>query len=157
MIPASKQHKRTKPLSIIVIHSTESDKASGTISWFENPKNPTAAHYVVAQDGTQHTLCSVNQVLAHCKGYNEISCGIEMVGHASQSSWPDAQVSTVSFICAQILYALGLPASADTIRMHSQCGPDGHSLTGHTDPGAGFPYDKFIQDTAELLASMVAS
>lgn len=59
--------KKRKAMDIIVIHSTNSNNAKGTLSWFQNPLNPakSSAHYVIARTGVIYKMVDEEDVAFH--------------------------------------------------------------------------------------------
>lgn len=84
----------------VVLHFTESDSASGVISYFaSNTPNlgelpGVCAHFVVGQDGTIYQLVSTDLMCRHAVGYNHRSIGIEVVqsSYGNPSVWADRQI-----------------------------------------------------------------
>lgn len=71
------QVKRT--IDMIVLHSTASDSAEGTINWFNNVNSKVSSHYLIDKNGIVYKLVKTSNIAWHAKGYNTRSVGIEIV------------------------------------------------------------------------------
>ena len=136
---------------IIVVHATESGNAPGCKdlaaigSWFQNPAARVSSH--ICTDGEGHTARYVADIRKawHVAGYNSVALGIEQIGHASQSSWPKAQLKATASWIAWWSIRFDIPIRHSTyhgVCRHSDLGAKGG---GHDDPGAGYPLDRVLR------------
>lgn len=105
----NKQHKalfyddraNRKALDMLIIHSTNSNQAEGTIQWFMNPKNPakSSSHYVVSQTGEIFQMVEEEDIAYH----------------AGKSEWIiDGKVRTnISY------YSIGIEVACDQISSYT--------------------------------------
>ncbi len=103
---------RSKAISAIVLHYTESTTLDSPVSWFEDPASGVSAHYVVGPDGTVVQMVLDGDVAWHAgrsamhpellatdpqhaePNVNGFSIGIEMVGTAD-TDYPEAEMQAV--------------------------------------------------------------
>lgn len=157
---------RTRPLTWIVWHSTESRETIGgaysvAAGWFAKPASKVSAH-IVADNGADPRYpdgivecVKPGDTAWHAARANAAGYGIEIIGRASQTAadWTDPySLAAITNACA---WAKANPAlrhiparwlSDDQLRA-AQRGHIVHSQvsrvlggTTHTDPGTGFPY-----------------
>ena len=142
---------------IIVLHSTESHNAPGVADlqglggWFGNTAAQVSSH--VATDGEGHSARFVADTdkAWHCMNFNRVSLGIEQIGQAAQTSWPDAQVKATAAWIAFWSKKYGIPLTHSTshgVCMHSDLGVAGG---GHHDPGSSYPLGKVLAYAKDML------
>ena len=157
-------------IDLIVIHTMEVDEredaARRCARWFQNPRSRASAHYCV--DSETIIQCVPDEDVAwHAPGANHDGLGIELAGRAGQSrrEWADAYSTAV--------LARGAALTADLCRHHSipaiwlwppdlRAGRRGitpHSAvseafrrTNHSDPGMGFPAERYLTLVRRELA-----
>ena len=149
-------------IDLIVLHTMEADEREDAAllcaHWFQDPRSRLSAHYCV--DAATIVQCVPDEDVAwHAPGANHDGLGIELAGRARQSrrAWADAYSGAV--------LALGATLTADLSRRYSippvwlwpsdlRAGRRGiaphvavseaFGRTDHTDPGAGFPAERYI-------------
>jgi hypothetical protein len=144
-------------IKYIVIHSTEGDTAAGAASWFANPESEGSAHLVVDDRECYRTLA--NKLIPWgAPGTNRTGFHIEHAGHAN---WPRQKwmshpqtLRRGAFKAAFHAVKFGIPLrllSVSDLRQ-GRSGFVTHATAtkafnpgGHTDPGAGFPLDHYMQ------------
>lgn len=144
----------------IVLHSTEGPNSVGVKDlqglgdYFLGlrPPNRTSAH--VATDGEGQSARYVPDVVAawHCADFNSRKLGIEQIGFAAQTVWPEEQLEETARWCAFWCDKYSLPVAHSTNRgicMHSDLGAAGG---GHHDPGENFPLAHVLDLTRHYLA-----
>jgi N-acetylmuramoyl-L-alanine amidase len=146
----------------IVMHVTESDSASGSAHWFQNPDSGGSTHLVVDNDACYRCLPN-DAVPWGAKGANRRGFHIEQAGWARR--WPrekwltekDATIRRAAYKAAvharlfdiPIVYrtAADLRAGRPGITVHYECvaafGGD------HTCPGRYWPRDVFMTCVAQ--------
>jgi N-acetyl-anhydromuramyl-L-alanine amidase AmpD len=151
--------------AILVVHDTESPNAAGLqdvlaiAAWFNNPVSQASSNYTTDADG--NTLLLVpDTAKAWTQAYfNSWSISDELIGYASQTSWPDAQLRAVAQLFAAEAAKWGIPVQRGLIsgctilrpgivehRDLGQCGG------GHHDAGLDFPLTRFIALVKEYRA-----
>ena len=155
---------RSSPVSLIVLHSTESanipDSVSdlkGVASWFANPASQVSAHVITDADG-QSAVCVPFTLKAWaCVSYNSASLNIEQIGHAAQSRWDrDEWLETARWI-AQWSHEFKIPirraitSGGSVLRSgvttHKKLGAFGG---GHSDPGDGYPLARVLKESRKI-------
>jgi len=145
-----------KNLKWIVLHSTESDSASGTVKYFQSPKSTGSAHFVVGEDGTYRTLPDEAQPWG-APGANAEGLHIEIVGHAkfTREEWEERKKTLENVkrivsswgskynIPLKFVDADGLKAGNSGVTTHAEVSKAFHKST-HWDPGPNFPMDKIL-------------
>lgn len=149
----------------IVIHTMEAAEeyirtAENVANWFAGADAPKAsAHYNVDRDSIVQSVREVD-VAWHAKGGNRYGIGIEHAGYARQSEldWadgPSQEILTRSArLTASIAKRWGIPPVrlSDNDLRNGLKGFCGHGditrafkiAGGHTDPGAGFPWSRYL-------------
>jgi N-acetyl-anhydromuramyl-L-alanine amidase AmpD len=153
-----------QPIDLVVIHTMEAPEKPGTAravaDWFAGPNAPQAsAHYCV--DATEVIQCVPEDVVAWgAPGANRRGIHLEHAGYAGQSpaAWEDEYSRRVLALSADLAadiasrYAIPIERlTVDQLRAGAR-GFCGHvDVTnalnggkGHTDPGAGFPWDRYL-------------
>lgn len=154
----NKSYRSLAAVKLIVVHSTEGGNVKGLADlvnlggWFANPSAQVSSH--VATDAEGHSARYVRDAdkAWHCAAFNGVSLGIEQVGRASQSSWPDAQERETARWIAYWSKLHGIPVQKGAVSggrvvkagvvRHSDLGAAGGN---HNDPGRGY-------DLADVLA-----
>lgn len=143
---------------LIVVHDTESHNQVGVAdlkaigAWFDTPAAQASSHVCVDADG--YSACYVPDAAKawHVSSYNSLSLGIEQIGFATQTFWPDAQLKKVAKYCAYWAnkYDIQLQTRGqvndgnvvlDGVVTHAQLGALGG---GHHDPGDSYPLAKML-------------
>lgn len=159
-----------RPIRLVVLHSAEiPEKPTAALAiarWFAGPDSPEAsAHYCVDAGNTVQCV-SEKDVAWAAPGANHDGIQIELAGYARQLSedWEDTYSSAmflraatlVAFIChdyrlpVRALSPADLLVGASGITTHAAVSSAYHKST-HTDPGPGFPMEKFVAKVSELL------
>jgi hypothetical protein len=157
-----------RPVSAIkwvVLHCTESSTARGSAAWFANPKSEGSAHLVVDDDHCYRCL-SNDQIPWAAPGANVHGFHIEQAGYAR---WPrtrwlshDTMLRRAAFKAALHCKAFGIPLrwvgpvglrlGRKGVTTHADCTK---AFGGsHTDPGAGYPKDKFMSYAKAYYAGL---
>lgn len=144
---------------IIVLHSTESPPHSGhsVSEYLAQPEVMADVHVVIDTNGDLYRLVPDNQKAWHVAGYNSIALGIEQVGRAAQTEWPEAQLEATARRLACWSHAYGIPLRDARGRLgfilgsyrggrgvveHGSLGVTGG---GHSDPGKNYPFRKVLR------------
>lgn len=150
------------PVSLIVLHSTESHDRPGSrdveavIGWFDNPQSQASSHLVIDKDGITARCVDDRQKAWTCAAFNSASLNIEQIGWSSSSrrKWimRDKQLKQVAKFIAFWSKKYGIPVERGAVSgrsvvkagvvMHSELGEAGGN---HGDPGKGYPIDKVIR------------
>ncbi len=172
-LPKSYTPGRNRPVQYVVIHATDNTEgpssAEAGASWDKRRTDGTSTHILVDSDSAVREVQDADR--AHHARYhgNEIGLGVEICGYASQTAaqWDDdvsrATLQIAAREVAQMCRDHGLPPvrlSVAEVRA-AYYAPDGQRPKGicghidvtraypedngtHTDPGSGFPWDRFL-------------
>jgi hypothetical protein len=155
---------RSRPISIIVLHSTESANVphsdadlEGVASWFASTASQVSAHVIVDADGHSARCVSDHDKAWACMGFNSPSLNIEQIGRAAQSSWPRAELIETARWIAQWSHEHEIPireahvADGGVVRSgittHAALGAGGG---GHHDPGAAYPLEEVLHEARRI-------
>ena len=141
----------------VVIHCTEASEAEGSAVWFQNPASQGSAHLVIDDDTCFRTLPDLTVPWA-APPLNTEGFHIELAGHASwtRSQWLDRMITLrrAAYKTADRCYRYGIPVRKVGplgLRLR-RAGITGHAdvskafrKSNHTDPGAEFPWARFMQ------------
>ena len=144
---------------LLVIHTTEGSRTIESLgSWFANPANAVSSH--TGADDKSNTVGEYVKPDGKswtCANYNGVSENIELCGFASwsRSEWlnnHDGMLTNTARWLVEESDRYGIPlvrltaaqaqGSSSGICGHGDLGSGGG---GHTDPGAGFPWDVLLQ------------
>ena len=113
------QHKRTKPVRLIVLHHEGSSKVDGSsalaIHEFHRLVNKWSAvgyHYLIERDGTINEGRNTDTVGAHAKDHNADSLGICLIGNTDIAPPTQGQTDSLLDLLRWLLREFGLPTSA---------------------------------------------
>lgn len=155
---------RSSPISLIVLHSTESDNIpdsasdlEGVASWFANTAAEVSAHVVTDADG-QSIRCVPDELKAwHCAAYNSPALGIEQIGHAVQTHWDKSEWMETARWIAQWSHEYRIPIRRaitvggrvvrSGVTTHKKLGALGG---GHVDPGTHYPLAKVLKQARRI-------
>jgi len=156
---------RRGPVTLIVLHTMEASEkgttAEAVAGWFAGPQAPQAsAHYCIDNDSIVQCVKD-DDIAWHAPGANANGIGLEHAGYARQTpeEWEDefskAMLLKSAGLTAFLLDKFGLPAvfcdaarliqgDARGITTHYQVTMAFKKST-HTDPGRGFPMQKYLE------------
>lgn len=138
----------------VVVHATDNTaSASAEASYARTRPDKTSAHFYVDDGQTIQALDTSHEAYGCLYHGNRISVQFELCGHSNQLS--DATLRRAAPVVARVCREFGIPVrhlSADQVRagVTGICGHDAITLAfpedrgDHTDPGALFPWDRFI-------------
>jgi N-acetyl-anhydromuramyl-L-alanine amidase AmpD len=139
---------------LIVIHDTESHNIPGDAdlkaigAWFDNPAAEASSHVCVDAEGRSAQYVPDVRKAWHAASFNTISLGIEQIGFATQTFWPDAQLKKVAKYVAYWNKQYGIPIERPTgidqpgVTTHNALGAAGG---GHHDPGRNYPMETMLR------------
>lgn len=143
--PSPNHGERSLPVSMIVIHYTETEGCDEALRTLCDPSSPhpVSAHYLIDRDGTSYRLVDESRRAWHAgrsfwKGIedcNSASIGIELVNSGSEA-FPSAQIGALASLCADIM---ARHAITDIVG-HSDIAPG-----RKRDPGPLFPWKAFLE------------
>lgn len=143
---------RRASIKCVIIHTTESDTAASALDWFKRPESKVSAHVVIDRDGTVWTVVPEERAAWHAgksslfgemvgTSVNHLSLGVELVGKATQQTFPVAQLDAAALWVAQRCAQYGIPLN----RIVGHC----HVSPGRkVDPGPAFPWLRFLKVVA---------
>lgn len=140
---------RYGPVQYLVIHTTEGSY-DGAIAWFRKAgrKVPTAAHYVVSKEGDITQMVPDDMMCFHAGNYayNATSIGIEHEGHATDAEFPEPLLVASAKVAAVMVRKFSIPFDRAHILGHCEV-----PRATHTDPGPGWPWERYMQLVHEAL------
>jgi uncharacterized protein (TIGR03382 family) len=126
----------------VVIHTTQGS-FDGTISWFQDPSANVSAHYVVrSEDGFVTQMVSEKNIAWHDKCFNTRTVGIEHEGFVEDPElwYTEPMYLESAKLVAYLCDKYGIAKEFGAIVGHDTA-PD---CSTHTDPGAGWNWEHFI-------------
>jgi N-acetyl-anhydromuramyl-L-alanine amidase AmpD len=154
---------RKVPISLLVIHDMEAARSMVTAlhvaQWFAGPAAPQAsAHFCVDSSEAVQCVAEFDTAWA-APGANDQGIHYELAGFAkdTREQWlTDAhELELAASLVAMHCAAYGIPAEfvdADClaagksgITTHAEVSKWKKTIGGHTDPGPGFPMDRFVE------------
>lgn len=155
-IVRNRSSRNGAPVQAIAVHSTESADIPGSTkdlvairNWFDNPKSNASSHIGIDGAGNTEVWVHSNEKAWTILQLNSVTCNIEFVGRAAQSSsdWEESQLKQGAKWVAYWGKLYGIPMQKGNVRavsgwpVISKKGVIRHSdLTHagfgtHTDPG----------------------
>ena len=155
--------------SLIVTHSAECcetwEAADSLAKWVLGPDRPKASWNFACANADITMSVPVELQAWHAGPVNPYSIGVELAGKASQTAeqWADEystqQLTLYSMLTAVLCEIYQIPVrlvTPEELRRNHMAGVQSRGLCGHdtvtqalsgthTDPGHGFPWDKFVQ------------
>jgi N-acetyl-anhydromuramyl-L-alanine amidase AmpD len=159
-VPAAPDAIRTRKPGVrvdrIIIHTMQGTLA-GSIAWFQTPGRsvPTAAHYLIGNDGDIVQMVPDANKALHAgsktePNWNDRSLAIEHAGYVDDGKPPPAAMLAASAkVCAVLLHKFGLPADRVHVIGHSEV-----PGATHTDPGSEWPWDRYMALVRASLAKL---
>ena len=154
---------RQRSIRLAVLHTAEIAEvgyaAENLAKWAAGPSAGVSWHYAIDNDSTIQCVRDGDTAF-HAKGANADGVGIELSGRAAQGAagWADAYSRAVLQRAARLVASLcrrhGLPVTfLDAAALQrGEAGITSHAevtkayrLSTHTDPGAAFPRDAFLE------------
>lgn len=142
---------------LLVVHDTESPNAPGTAdiraiaAWFNNPVSQASSNYTTDADGNTLLLVPDTKKAWTQAYFNSWAISDELIGHASQPVWPDAQLREVAQLFAVEAKRWGIPIQRGAVSGCTIVRPGivehlnlGLCGGGHHDAGPAFPIDHFV-------------
>jgi N-acetyl-anhydromuramyl-L-alanine amidase AmpD len=156
--------ERLAPVSLIVLHSTESDNVpksardlEGVASWFADEGSQVSAHVITDADGHSARCVSDRLKAWHCGNFNSPSLGIEQIGRAAQPKWERAEWLETARWIAWWSHKYGIPIRRGAVSGESitRSGIVTHKMLGiagggHVDPGPAYPLDKVLEEALRI-------
>jgi N-acetyl-anhydromuramyl-L-alanine amidase AmpD len=150
--------------TMIIIHDMEAAASVGE-AWLENPASHVSAHYGIDGNGAIVKMVREHDTAWHCGNwrYNLKSVGIEHAGHAATpADYTDAMLAASAKLVAEICHRWGISVDRQHIIGHAEVPDPNHAgqfggLDHHTDPGAGWPWGRYmalVQNALDALHSV---
>lgn len=150
--------ERTAPISLIVLHSTESPNIesssadlAGVAGWFANPASQVSSHVITDADGHSARCVPDAEKAWHAAAYNSAALGIEQIGRASQSIWSSEELRETARWIAAWSKDYGVPIDEGRVSNGKVVRPGvvAHAMLGsgggsHTDPGIAYPFGQVL-------------
>lgn len=143
---------------LIVIHDTESYNRTGPSdlaaigALFASSSREASSHVCTDADGNSARFVEDGRKAWHCVYYNSVSLGIEQIGLASQTQWPDKQIKETARWVAEWSIKHNIPIRKGRtvagrvvlsgVVTHRSLGTAGG---GHWDPGYHYPMKKMLR------------
>lgn len=154
---------------LVVLHDTEGHNRPGISdltglgALFAEPSLDASCHVGVDAEGQSGRYVQDEDAAYQCCAYNRYAVGIEQIGFASQTHWPEAQVREAARWVARWSFRHGVPIrKAWTVRgrvirsgvtTHAKLGAVG---CGHHDPGLHYPMEKLLDHARYFLRELKA-
>ena len=153
------QSSRNATPSLIVIHCTEGQNILKSINdlrnlgdWFDTPSAQCSAHVGVDSEGYSAQYVRDSKKAWHVGFYNSRALGIEMIGRAAQTFWPDKQMRKTAQYVAYFSKRHRIPvrkAKVNKTGVVLRSGVIRHSELGtlggnHNDPGTRFKMTRLL-------------
>jgi N-acetylmuramoyl-L-alanine amidase len=159
--PSPNHNERQRPISMLVLHYTGMETASGALDRLCDGSAEVSSHYVVDEDGTAWSLVPEGCRAWHAGAafwrgetdVNSASIGIEIVnpGHEfGYRPFPEAQMRTVEALAADILARHPIPAW--NVVGHSDVAP-----RRKQDPGELFDWRRLARAGIGLFPASTAA
>jgi N-acetyl-anhydromuramyl-L-alanine amidase AmpD len=140
----------------IVIHTMQGTLA-GSIAWFASPGRavPTAAHYLIGDTGEIVQMVPDEKKALHAgsttqANWNDRSIGIEHAGYVDDGKPPtDAMLASSAKVAAIMCRKFAIPVDRAHILGHVEV-----PGSTHTDPGAEWPWDRYMGMVASERATL---
>ena len=142
---------------LLVAHDTESPNVPGTndiraiAAWFNNPVSQASSNYTTDADGNTLLMVPDTAKAWTQAFFNSWAISDEMIGYATQTVWPDAQLRAVAQIFAAEARRWGIPIQLGAVSGCTIVRPGivdhlmlGACGGGHHDNGPDFPMAHFI-------------
>lgn len=142
---------------LLVAHDTESPNAPGLAdvkaiaAWFNNPASQASSNYTTDADGNTLLMVPDTKKAWTQAFFNSWAISDEMIGHATQTAWPDAQLRAVAQIFALEAHKWGIPVQVGAVSGCTIVRPGivDHAMLGtcgggHHDNGPDFPLAHFV-------------
>lgn len=149
----------------VIIHATRSGKSMnptefiGTLNYMATP-GTVSSQWVIARDGRAARCVPDDQQAWHAGEDNDNAFGIELEQGAEQDGFTAPQIDKLVAVCKGYMVDFGVaPVHATSSTMS---GFIGHQETaqgqrsGKSDPGAGFPWDAFMNALTGSVAPTAA-
>ncbi len=144
--------RKPPDVTVIVIHTTEGTYASA-INWFESTASQVSAHYLISKTGEITQMVLEKDKAWHVKAANSYTIGIEHEGMIEDPNWvTEPMLDASAQLCCYLLKKWQLPATKDHVMGHVD-------LPGqtHKDPGAYWPWDKYMTKVQACMGPVVPS
>lgn len=166
---------RKGAIRLIVMHSMESqekpDTAESVAKWFGGPTAPKSSAHFCVDNNSAVRVVDDHDIAWGAPGANSDGLHIEMAGRASQTraQWLDAYSDAVLHQAANVAAAWCIAYKIPVVHLTPAQVADGKTkgiaghidvthafpkLGTHTDPGAGFPWDVFLDKVTKAVAAM---
>lgn len=155
-----------RPL-LLVVHDTESPNAAGLAdvqairAWFNNPASQASSNYTTDADGNTIAMVPDTAKAWTQAAFNSYAISDEMIGYASQKSWPTSQLLEVANIFAHEAAKWGIPIRLGAVSgcTVTRAGIVDHLMLGacgggHHDNGPDFPMARFIALVSQYADSL---
>lgn len=154
--PTNYRVGRQLGIDMIVVHTTESTKASA-VEWFKEDhapshKPPTSAHLVVGQDKSVTQCVDLNDTAFHAGNWpvNCRSIGIECEGyHDKPETWTEPLIDTLVALMRDLCHTHQIPINRAHIIGHREVPNPLHpgqfgGVGDNEDPGTHIPWDRIM-------------
>lgn len=128
-------------IELIIIHTMQG-YFEGTTAWFHNPSSQVSAHYLIrSSDGHVRQMVRDKDIAWHASCENSRSIGIEHEGFVDNPGmwYTDEMYESSAALVAHLALEYNIPIDRNHIVAHSEI-----SCTSHTDPGAGWDWNRFM-------------
>lgn len=151
--------------ALLVVHDTESANVPGLqdlraiAAWFNNPRSSASSTYTTDAEGNTLELVPETAKPWTQAFFNGWSISNELIGRATQTTWPERQLRAAAQVFAAAASRWGIPVQHGLVSgcailkpgivQHSDLGGCGG---GHHDAGKSFPIARFVALVKEYRA-----
>jgi hypothetical protein len=141
---------------LLVLHTTESHNRPGVgdldalASWFDNPASQCSSHVGNDAEGNDIRMVPDEAKAWTQAAFNSVALSIEQIGHASQTSWPNAQLRNTARWLAFWSTKYGIPLERSTTRGVCQHRDLGRKGGGHHDCGPHYPLGEVLHMARDI-------
>jgi hypothetical protein len=147
---ANQSSRRGLKPRIIVLHTTEGHNRPGLsdlrglVDFFDNPRSQVSSHVANDAEGNDARIVPDEAKAWTQRAFNSVALSLEQIGHASQTTFPEAQLENTARWIAHWSKKWNIPIVHSTehgVCQHRDLGPKGGA---HHDCGPNYPFDRVL-------------
>lgn len=143
-------------VKLIVLHDSEIANGPSDLRTLHDALESQGLSVHAGNDGKGNCVRFVDDKYEcfHVEAYNPQSLGLEQIGFATQTSWPNAQTDNAAQWIAYWAEKFGIPiihSITHGVCRHMDLGESGG---GHHDPGPGYPFNEVLKRANEFVGKI---